>query len=46
MMGQTPVAMALPGAVYSEIPGGGHLATVEAPGPVNERIAALLERVG
>ncbi len=45
-MGQTPVAVALPGAICSETPGCGHLATVEAPGPVNERIAALPERVG
>jgi pimeloyl-ACP methyl ester carboxylesterase len=41
-----PIAAALPGAVYTEIPGCGHLATVEAPGPVNARIEAFLERVG
>lgn len=41
-----PIAAALPGAVYTEIPGCGHLATIEAPGPVNARIEALLERVG
>jgi pimeloyl-ACP methyl ester carboxylesterase len=40
-----PIAAALPGAVYTEIPGCGHLATIEAPGRVNARIEALLERV-
>ncbi|HSF94575.1 MAG TPA: alpha/beta fold hydrolase [Thermohalobaculum sp.] len=40
-----PIAAALPGAVHTEIPGCGHLATLEAPEPVNARIAALLERV-
>ena len=41
-----PIAAALPGAVYTEIPACGHLATIEAPGPVNARIEAFLERVG
>jgi len=40
-----PITAALPGAVYAEIPGCGHLATIEAPEPVNARIASLLERV-
>jgi pimeloyl-ACP methyl ester carboxylesterase len=40
-----PIAAALPGAVYTEIPGCGHLATIEAPEMVNARIAALLDRV-
>jgi pimeloyl-ACP methyl ester carboxylesterase len=39
-----PIAAALPGAVYTEIPGCGHLATLEAPAPINARIAALLAR--
>ena len=41
-----PIAAALAGAVYTEIPACGHLATIEAPGPVNTRIEMLLERVG
>jgi pimeloyl-ACP methyl ester carboxylesterase len=41
-----PIAAVLPGAVYTEIPDCGHLATIEAPGPVNARIEMLLERVG
>ena len=41
-----PIAAALPGAVLTEIPACGHLATIEAPEPVNARIAALLERIG
>lgn len=41
-----PIAAALPGAVYTEIPACGHLATIEAPEAVNVRIAVLLERVG
>ena len=41
-----PLAAALAGAVYTEIPGCGHLATIEAPDPVNARIEALLERTG
>ena len=41
-----PIAAALPGAVYTVIPACGHLATVEAPGVVNARIGALLERLG
>jgi pimeloyl-ACP methyl ester carboxylesterase len=40
-----PIAEALPGAVYTKIPGCGHLATLEAPAAVNARITALLERV-
>jgi pimeloyl-ACP methyl ester carboxylesterase len=40
-----PIAAALPGAVYTEIPACGHLSTIEAPGPVNARIEAFLERV-
>jgi pimeloyl-ACP methyl ester carboxylesterase len=39
-----PIAAALPGAVLSRIPDCGHLATLEAPEPVNARIAALIER--
>jgi pimeloyl-ACP methyl ester carboxylesterase len=39
-----PVAAALAGAVLTEIPACGHIATIEAPGPVNARIAALLAR--
>jgi len=39
-----PIADALPGAVLTEIPHCGHLATIEAPEPVNARIAALIER--
>jgi pimeloyl-ACP methyl ester carboxylesterase len=41
-----PIVAALVGAAYTEIPAGGHLATIEAPGPVNARIEMLLERVG
>lgn len=41
-----PLAEALPGAVLTEIPHCGHLATIEAPEAVNARIAALLERTG
>jgi pimeloyl-ACP methyl ester carboxylesterase len=41
-----PIAAALPGAVLTEIPGCGHLATLEAPEAVNARIAALLARTG
>ncbi len=41
-----PLAAALAGAALTEIPGCGHLATVEAAEPVNGRIAALLERTG
>lgn len=41
-----PIAAALPGAVYTEIPACGHLATIEAPGPVNARIEALFTRMG
>lgn len=40
-----PIAEALADAVLTEIPGCGHLATIEAPDPVNARIAALLARV-
>jgi pimeloyl-ACP methyl ester carboxylesterase len=40
-----PIAAALSGSVYTEIPDCGHLATIEAPGLVNARIAALLARV-
>jgi len=40
-----PIAAALPGAVLTRIPDCGHLATLEAPEPVNARIEALLERV-
>ena len=40
-----PIAAALPGAVYTEIPACGHLATIEAPAAVNARIEALLERM-
>ncbi len=40
-----PLAGALPGAVLTEIPDCGHLATIEAPEPVNARIEALLERI-
>jgi pimeloyl-ACP methyl ester carboxylesterase len=41
-----PIAAALPEAVLTGIPACGHLATIEAPGPVIGRIAALLERIG
>jgi pimeloyl-ACP methyl ester carboxylesterase len=41
-----PIAAALPGTELTEIPDCGHLATIEAPEPVNARIAALLERTG
>ena len=41
-----PIAAVLARAVYTEIPACGHLATIEAPGPVNARIEMLLERVG
>ena len=41
-----PVAETLPRAVLAEIPACGHLATIEAPEPVNARIAALLDRTG
>jgi pimeloyl-ACP methyl ester carboxylesterase len=41
-----PLAEALPGAVLTELPHCGHLATLEAPEAVNARIAALLERTG
>ena len=40
-----PLAEGLAGAVLTEIPHCGHLATIEAPDLVNERIAALLDRV-
>jgi len=40
-----PIAAALPGAIYTEIPACGHLATIEAPGAVNARIEALIERM-
>ena len=40
-----PIAAALARAVYTEIPACGHLATIEAPGPVNARIEMLLEQV-
>ena len=39
-----PVAETLPRAVLTEIPACGHLATIEAPEPVNARVAALLDR--
>ena len=41
-----PIAAALAGADYTEIPACGHLVTIEVPGPVNARIEMLLERVG
>jgi pimeloyl-ACP methyl ester carboxylesterase len=41
-----PITAALPGAVYTEIPACGHIATVEAPGPINARIDALFARMG
>ena len=41
-----PIAEALPGAVLTEIRDCGHLATIEAPEPVNDRIAAVLARIG
>ncbi len=41
----SPLAEALPSADLTEIPACGHLATIEAPGPVNARIAALLDRI-
>ncbi len=41
-----PLAEALPGAVLTEVPGCGHLATIEAPDQINTRIAALLDRIG
>ncbi|MDH3667136.1 MAG: alpha/beta hydrolase [Paracoccaceae bacterium] len=41
-----PLAKALPRAVLTEVPGCGHLATVEAPDQINTRIAALLDRIG
>jgi len=40
-----PLAAALPGAVLTEIPDCGHLATIEAPEAVIARIGALLARV-
>ena len=41
-----PLAEALPGAVFTEIPGCGHLATVEAPEAVAARLDALAARIG
>lgn len=41
-----PLAAALPGAVLTELPGCGHIATLEAPAAVNARVAALLARAG
>jgi pimeloyl-ACP methyl ester carboxylesterase len=40
-----PLAAGLPGARLTEIPGCGHIATLERPAAVNERLAALLARV-
>lgn len=40
-----PLAAALPGARLTEIPGCGHIATLERPAEVNDRIAALLARI-
>lgn len=39
-----PLAEALPGAALTEIPGVGHLATLEAPEAVNARLTRLAER--
>ncbi|MDT8345481.1 MAG: alpha/beta fold hydrolase [Thermohalobaculum sp.] len=41
-----PIAASLAQAVLSELPGVGHIATLEAPEAVNARIAALLDRLG
>jgi pimeloyl-ACP methyl ester carboxylesterase len=40
-----PISAALPGARLTEIPGCGHIATLERPQAVNERLTALLARV-
>ena len=39
-----PLAATLPGAQLTEIPGCGHIATLERPGAVNRRLEALLAR--
>jgi pimeloyl-ACP methyl ester carboxylesterase len=41
-----PLAAALPAARLTEIPGCGHIATLERPAEVNARLAALLARIG
>jgi len=41
-----PLAGALPDAALTEIAGCGHIATLEAPGPVGDRLAALARRIG
>jgi pimeloyl-ACP methyl ester carboxylesterase len=40
-----PLAAALPAARLTEIPGCGHIATLERPAEVNARLAALLARI-
>ncbi len=40
-----PLAAALPGARLTEVPGCGHIATLERPSDVNERLAALVARL-
>lgn len=40
-----PLAEALPAATLTEIPGCGHIATLERPSAVNARLAALIARV-
>jgi len=40
-----PLAQALPGATLTQVPGTGHIATLEAPEAVNVRLARLAERV-
>jgi len=40
-----PIAEACPAAVLTEIPGCGHLATLEAPEAVNARLRHLVERI-
>ncbi len=40
-----PIAAALPAAELTEIPGCGHIATLERPSEVNARLAALLARL-
>jgi pimeloyl-ACP methyl ester carboxylesterase len=40
------MAQRIPGARYAEIPGAGHLAPLERPGPFNSAVAEFLAKVG
>ncbi len=41
-----PMAERIPGALYAEIPGAGHLAPLERPGPFNSAVAEFLSKLG